>query len=306
MIKTASELLQAPRAAFLSDAPESILRFAVDGIEKGVGVALATLVDVRGGSARAIGSHMAIHQDGTYCGVVSGGCTETAIAAEAVLAISAGNDQFMMLGDGSPFFDIALPCGGGITVSIHVLRHGDCLRHVIRELSARRRTGLVYDPARQSLRKASPDRLTGWVDGCFQTSYRPKTRVCLFGRSIELETTHQVAAAAGYEVCRATADDMLAAGSIDEDSAVAMLFHDLDKELAILEGALTARPFYIGALGSARTHQRRTSALLDRGFAQSDVARIKAPIGLFPKARTAPALALSILADIAAADTSRH
>jgi len=88
---------------------------------------------------------------------------------------------------------------------------------------------------------------------------------------------------------------------IDAQTAVILLSHDLHRELPVLQVALRARPFYIGALGSYRTHQKRTQKLGEIGFAPSDIARIKAPIGIFPKARDARSLALSVLADVAAA-----
>ena len=89
-------------------------------------------------------------------------------------------------------------------------------------------------------------------------------------------------------------------GEIDADTAVALLYHDIDLERTVLQAALAASPFYIGALGSGRTHARRCEALLALGHTREDTDRIRAPIGLFPKARDAGSLALSILSEIAA------
>lgn len=50
-------------------------------------------------------------EDGLSCGLVPGGCVEAAVAAEAIEAIRAGSDRMLVLGDGSKFFDIVLPCG---------------------------------------------------------------------------------------------------------------------------------------------------------------------------------------------------
>ncbi|OBZ93490.1 hypothetical protein ADU59_21835 [Pararhizobium polonicum] len=60
-------------------------------------------------------------------------------------------------------------------------------------------------------------------------------------------------------------------------------------------------PFCIGALGSKRTHERRRETLQKHGYADHDIDRIKAPIGMFGPARDGNALALSILADVSAA-----
>lgn len=114
----------------MTDDAKAILTFAADGAETKYGSALVTLVEIRGGAARALGAQMAVRGDGGYCGYVSGGCTEAAVAAEAVAAINKGTDRYLRLGEGSQFFDIILPCGGGITLAIHVVRDVAPLRQI--------------------------------------------------------------------------------------------------------------------------------------------------------------------------------
>lgn len=298
--------LATPHAEFLTDRSDEILTFAADSFDQGTRVALATLVEIRGGSARALGSHMAIREDGAYCGFVSGGCTEAAVAVDAMDAITKGNDRYMMLGEGSPFFDIVLPCGGGITIAIHVLRDSHAIRTALTGLAKRKRTGLAYDLAKQHLRVSTTPTEHGFKDDVFYTSYLPKTRLVLSGRSIEIETACSLGVAAGYEVHRHEPGEPLPDDMIDQDTAVALLYHDLDRELPILKAALKAKPFYLGALGSTRTHQKRLQALTALGYTTEELAGIKAPIGLFARARTAQALALSVLADIAVAETQAH
>ena len=294
----------APVVAIATDKPANILRYAYDSLLAGMPVALVTLVDIHGGTARSLGAHMAVRADGRYCGFVSGGCTENAVAAEALEALSLGRDRFLKLGEGSPFFDIVLPCGGGINLSIHILRDADPVRQVLFHLASRRPATLTYLPGSQTIEfEGSTKSETGWKDDVFLTSYQPPTRLILCGRSLELATTVQVAQAAGYEVLQIDQpmNSIDFASRIDEYSAVALLFHDLDRELPLLQGALTSKPFYIGALGSRRTHEKRSAALRRIGFGETDIAKIKAPIGLFDKARDASSIALSVLADIAAA-----
>lgn len=298
-----SEDIVAPKMAFMSDDCIDILRFAADSFDCGQGSALVTLVEIRGGAARSLGAQMAVRGDALYCGYVSGGCTEAAIAAEAAAAIGTGFDRYLRLGEGSRFFDIVLPCGGGITVAIHVIRESESLRSTLSRLDSRRRVGLAYDPASQSLAVASFADRSGWQGDRFLTAYRPKPRIVLSGASIEVQMTTRLATASGYDVgCAATTLERMAdVDPIDEDTAVVILHHDLDREIPILKAALAAKPFYIGALGSRTTHERRSNALKRLGYDDSDIARIKAPIGLFPKARDSASLALSVLADIAQA-----
>jgi xanthine dehydrogenase accessory factor len=298
----AAEILPVPAEAFPTDSAVEVLDFAIRAMEAGRQVALCTLVEIRGGSSRSLGAHMAVADDGRYCGYVSGGCTEAAVAAEALQAISKGYDRFVMLGEGSPFFDIVLPCGGGVTVAVHVLRDIRPIRKAIKGLQCRRKTGLSYSPNTQSLSFVSGRADAGWNNETFLTSYRPAVRILLSGRTLEIEIAAKVARAAGYEVLRYDAatgqapDEAL----IDADTAVAILQHDLELEIPVLDAALHAHPFYLGALGSSRTHEKRMQRLRDLGHSQAVIDRIKAPIGLFGRARDVQSLALSVIADIAA------
>ncbi|MVA80440.1 XdhC family protein [Agrobacterium vitis] len=295
-----------PERAFSTDSAIDILRFAVDCLDGGAGVALATLIEIRGGSARALGAHMAIRDDGRYCGFVSGGCIEAAVASEAVDAIGEGADRHVLFGEGSPFFDIVLPCGGGITIAIHVLRHSAPIRTVLDKLQGRIPAGLRYEPSTRALTAIETPKRAGWESGSFVTVYRPKPRIFLSGRSIEVDTTVRIAEAAGYEVYRHDSVNLEPNASlIDADTAVALLHHDIDLEIPVLQAALGAEPFYLGALGSARTHLRRMDRLRDLGYSETDLARIKSPIGIFNRARDSQSLALSVLADLAATRVAR-
>lgn len=293
----------APVRALMTDSPSQILEFAAKALDRGVGAALITLVEIRGGSARALGSQMAVGGDGTFCGFVSGGCTEAAVATEAMNAIRKGCDRLLHLGEGSDFFDVVLPCGGGITLAIHIIRDDRTIRQVAGELQDRRRSALLYDPGGQRLEAISVVNQTGWQNERFAIRYRPPPRLLLFGRSIELETTMRVARAAGYDTRSFDGIEArsFASETIDRDTAIVLLHHDVDLEIPVLKESLLREPFYIGALGSARTHARRSNLLSALGIAKEDIARIRAPIGIFGKARDASALALSVVAEIAAA-----
>ncbi|MGV4796882.1 XdhC family protein [Rhizobium sp. F40D2] len=290
-----------------SDDPAELLRFAIDAHGRGA-AALATLVDIRGGAARTLGSHVVVAADGRFCGYVSGGCVEAAVASEALLAMTEGRDRTVKFGDGSPFFDIVLPCGGGISVAIHVLRDVGAVQHVLDRIGRRRAAGLAYSPERQTLEVIDPPPRACWLEGDFVGVYRPGTRVVLSGQTIEAQTVARLAAVAGYDVLiRGQGEEhRAAADSIDPFTAVVLLHHDLDAEIAILKTALRSPAFYIGALGSTRTHRRRVERLATLAFGQDEIDRIKAPIGMFGPTRDATSLALSVLADIAAARLVAH
>ncbi len=301
MVEVSAPILQTPVRVSSSDDPADLLRFAVDALRGGP-VALATLTEIRGGAARALGSHVVVTADGRFCGYVSGGCVEAAVAAEALLAIAVGRDRVARFGDGSPFLDIILPCGGGISIAIHVLRDPQPLYEVLEKLRQRTAAGLSYLPHGQTLLSTDAPLRTGWVDDQFKISYRPRTRLIVSGQTSEAEAVVRLAEVSSCDVMLVDrfSSSLTDTQIIDPFTAVVLLHHDLDAEAAVLQEALRSPAFYIGALGSTRTHRRRTERLRTQSFAPEDIGRIKAPIGMFGPTRDATSLALSVLADVAA------
>jgi xanthine dehydrogenase accessory factor len=88
---------------------------------------------------------------------------------------------------------------------------------------------------------------------------------------------------------------------LDRYTALAALTHDPKIDDPALEAALKAECFYIGALGSRKTHARRVERLARGGFSEADIARIHAPIGLDIGAVSPAEIAVAILAEIIAA-----
>ncbi|SCB56293.1 xanthine dehydrogenase accessory factor [Rhizobium aethiopicum] len=305
-MKQTALVLPTPVRAVSTDDPREILSFLATVSNDGGEAALATLVEIRGGAARALGSQVAVSADGKYCGYVSGGCVEAAVASEAINAIAEGRDRVIKYGDGSPYFDIVLPCGGGVTIAIHVIRGVGQINGVLDNLESRRAAALRYSPIRQRIDGAEPPARSGWYDEDFVTVYRPRTRVVVSGDTIEAEVVAAVARASGYDVIMRSGLRRDLADAIDEFTAVVMLHHDLEAEEQILGTAMGSAAFYIGALGSTRTHKRRQDRLRDLGWSQFEIDRIKAPIGFFGPTRDANSLALSVLADVAASRLSAY
>ena len=282
--------------AILTDRSADIFGFLHASIINGHRCALVTLVDIIDGASRVLGAHMAVCDDGRYCGFVSGGCVEAAVAREALHAIFEGADRLCRFGKGSSYFDIVLPCGGGIGLAIHVLRNGDTIAAVLGRLARRRSASLAYNPERQQLSLHDGPSPTGWQGGFFVTAYRPDPQILLSGQGIEGRTFASIASSAGIAVSQADAD--LVSSMTDQQTAVVILQHDIDRELPVLRAALRSDAFYIGCLGSRRTHTRRKERLEQEGFSPKQIDRIHAPIGLFGPAREARSVAVSVLAEI--------
>ena len=86
----------------------------------------------------------------------------------------------------------------------------------------------------------------------------------------------------------------------DSRTAVVTLTHDPKLDDPALDRALKSDAFYIGALGSRRTHAARLGRLKALGHTDEAMARIRGPVGLDLEAVTAPEIALSIIAELVA------
>ncbi|HEY4135253.1 MAG TPA: XdhC/CoxI family protein [Alphaproteobacteria bacterium] len=93
-------------------------------------------------------------------------------------------------------------------------------------------------------------------------------------------------------------DEALAAFKLDARSAVVTLTHDPKLDDPALSAALKSDCFFIGALGSRKTHASRLARLTEQGFGEADLARIHGPVGLSIGAVSPAEIAVSILAQL--------
>jgi xanthine dehydrogenase accessory factor len=93
-------------------------------------------------------------------------------------------------------------------------------------------------------------------------------------------------------------DAALGAYGLDTRTAVVTLTHDAKLDDPALDSALRSPVFYIGALGSTRTHAKRVTRLTEAGFTETQIARIDAPIGLDIGAKSPAEIAIAILAEM--------
>jgi xanthine dehydrogenase accessory factor len=99
--------------------------------------------------------------------------------------------------------------------------------------------------------------------------------------------------------------DVLKERPFDAYTAVAALTHDPKIDDHPLQAALEAGCFYVGALGSRKTHGRRVERLLAAGLGEEQIGRIHAPIGLAIGAASPAEIAVSVLAQVIGALRSR-
>ncbi len=102
----------------------------------------------------------------------------------------------------------------------------------------------------------------------------------------------------GIELVDEWPDDAMAALAPDRRTAIVTLTHDPKLDDPALAAALKSDAFYIGSLGSPRTHGKRLERLRQLGFGEADFARIHGPIGLDIGAKSPAEIAVSIMGQI--------
>ncbi|MBL8644724.1 MAG: XdhC family protein [Rhodospirillaceae bacterium] len=152
----------------------------------------------------------------------------------------------------------------------------------------------------------------------FVRVYSPNPRLVVVGAVHIAQSLVPLAQIAGFEVVvidpRAaflTAGKLAGATTIEDwpddgmklvrpdgRTAVVTLTHDPKLDDPALAAALRSPAFYIGALGSRKTHDKRLQRLRGDGFTDSDLARIRGPVGLDINAISPPEIAVSIIAQV--------
>ncbi len=108
-----------------------------------------------------------------------------------------------------------------------------------------------------------------------------------------------------HELVVAWPEDAFERVPLDRDTALVTLAHDERFDVPALAAGLRSDAFYVGAIGSRKTQERRRERLLAEGFTEGDLARIHGPTGLDIGAETPPEQALSILTEALAVRAGR-
>ena len=298
------------------DAPR-ILSFLRDSLTRGERACLVTVTDVTGASVRNPGAHMAVAEDGSFSGSLSGGCIEKAVVGEALKAIEAGMPHRIAYGAGTPIIDIRLPCGGRVDLLFTPLSAPAIVAALIDRLDAREVAVLAL-PTGSEAPQMRDTGVTGWDGDYFLVRHHPPLRLVIAGHGGTVEALVRQASALDIACCVATPDPLiveaLAPGdaqtrlmarlgeplgfALDRWTAATFFFHDHDWETRLIAEALASPAFYTGAMGSHATHEKRLELLRNAGVPDSATARIVAPIGLIPSSRDPETLALSVLAQV--------
>ncbi|AMK20797.1 XdhC/CoxI family protein [Sphingobium sp. TA15] len=281
-------------------------------------VALATVIETWGSAPRRAGSHLVIRDDGIFEGSVSGGCVEGDVIVQALELIAAGGG-FRRLDYGvadAQAWEVGLACGGRISILLQTVDGAHFPPALIERIVDARAQGLPLGLATDLTSGATRENAAPLKEWFFNL-YPPRRRLAIVGAVHIAQLLVPMARLAGYETTVIDPRGMFAAAArfdqpVDENwpdealdrwrpdggSAVVSLTHDPKLDDPALARALNSPAFYIGALGSRKTHAARLERLGAAGFTDKELARIHGPAGL-PIGAAGPAeIAVSILAEM--------
>jgi xanthine dehydrogenase accessory factor len=176
----------------------------------------------------------------------------------------------------------------------------------------------LTDAARAAMIADKPATIETASGPMFLNVFNPPLRMAVVGAVHVTQALAPMAALAGYEVTvidprrafgseqrfpgvdlsNAWPDEAMNEFRPDRRSAVVTLTHDPKLDDPALTVALRSNCFYIGALGSRKTHAARLDRLRQSGFTDNELTRIRGPIGLAIGARSPAEIAVSILAEV--------
>ncbi|MDH5797001.1 MAG: XdhC family protein [Paracoccaceae bacterium] len=310
------------------DIPETALGWHRDG----TGAALATVVETWGSAPRPVGSQLAISGTGKIMGSVSGGCVEGAVVVEAMDALDDGLPRILTFGvSDDEAFAVGLACGGQIRVLVEPVGKAlpeDMLAKICAARAERRALAYVVNTETWERRLAGAEEdavaarfrsdKSGFEDQEFIGIQNPPLRMAVVGAVHIAQPLMIIARLAGYDavlidpretfgaaerfpgekIIHDWPDDALSAHGLDARTAVVTLTHDPKLDDPAIVTALRSEVFYLGCLGSTRTHAKRVSRLTEQGFDDTEISRIHAPVGLDIGAKSPAEIAVAIMAEI--------
>jgi len=301
-----------------------VLRSAEAWRAAGRRVTLGTIVKTWGSAPRPVGALVAIRDDGQVSGSVSGGCVEDdliekvrakAIADEKPSLVTYGvtNEEATRWG---------LPCGGTLQVVLESVSEKSGIAQLLETISKQQlvRRRLEMDSGRVTLAAGTWKDAIEFDGKVLTTLHGPRWRLLLIGGGQLTRYLAEMAKMLDYHVTvidpreeyadgwdvqgvaldRGMPDDVLLKLNLDGHSAVVALTHDpkLD-DMALLE-ALNSPAFYVGAIGSKKNNDARRQRLAEFDLAETEIARLRGPVGLYIGSKTPPEIAIAILAELTA------
>ena len=308
----------------MNSTDQTILSCLLASLTEGEQPWLVTVVATIGSSPRPVGSLVAFRADGSQVGSVSGGCVEEDLIAR-LLAGEFNGPQIYLTDYGVSAEDNekwGLPCGGRLELAIQQLdtKDLDWVKDAHHAMSARRTLSRSVS-LQSGETRISPAEQFAPLEKSGDTlihCFGPRHRLLLVGAGQLAANLSTLALAMDYEVLLADSrewaldqwqgpdvekilglpDDVVREHAADEHCAVITLSHDPRVDDMALMEALDSACWYVGALGSVRTTEKRIQRLSQLGLSNDALARLHAPVGLSIGSKTTMEIAVSIMAQL--------
>ena len=308
----------------MNSTDQNILNCLLASLNQGEKPWLVTVVATIGSSPRPVGSLVAFRADGSQVGSVSGGCVEEDLIAR-LLAGEFDGPQVYLTDYGVSAEDNekwGLPCGGRLELAIQQLDKNDLdwVKDALQALSARQtlRRSVMLASGETRISSAAQFAPLEKSDDTLVHCFGPRHRLLLVGAGQLAANLSTLALAMDYEVVLADSrewaldqwkgpevekilglpDDVVREHAADEHCAVITLSHDPRVDDMALMEALDSACWYVGALGSVRTTEKRLQRLSQLGLSNEALERLHAPVGLSIGSKTPMEIAVSIMAQL--------
>ena len=285
---------------------------------------LCSIVHTLGSAPRPVGSILAVLDNGLQVGSVSGGCVEDDLL-EGLRGGRFSGEQPEVIEYGVSAEEnerLGLPCGGKLVLLLERLKSDDreWLDHLLETIDQRRCMERHLDIRTGSTHLQAVERFTElqYDQERLQHCFGPRMRMLLVGAGQLAQSLAELALAMDYEVlvtdprenslqqwsgpdlqlCAGMPDDVVRDFADDKHSIVITLTHDprID-DMALME-ALTTEAWYVGALGSVKTTEKRLKRLKQLDLTDEQINRLHAPVGLDIGSKTPLEIAVAIMAQL--------
>ncbi|MCV4271306.1 XdhC family protein [Pseudomonas capsici] len=295
-------------------------------LEQGRGVWLCTVLSTFGSAPRGPGAMLVALAQGGSCGSLSGGCVEEDFLERLGRHEFEPHSQIIRYGEGGFTPNLQLPCGGVLDVLVEYFE-ADCSgreyfarleqalhgRHlIVRRVTLGTRDAhlenadmecapVVVEHEQVLLRVGAVRRLliaglSPVAEFCASFAVALGYEVIVCDPRVEVTSTFQMSGVALFEMLPAA---YISQGGCHASTAVVALTHDPRLDDLTLMEAVRTPAFYIGAMGSRRTSEKRLERVRRIGGLDDEgINRIHAPIGLNLGSKTPAEIALAVMADI--------
>lgn len=309
----------------------AVLEAVLGDLERDKSVYLGTVLQTWGASPRPVGSLFAYcPATDTTVGSISGGCIEDDLLGELSVCEVFTTPQRRRYGDSAEQRKrLQLPCGGTLEILLQYVdstaktkaHYRSLVTALVKRQRITRRVDLLSGES--SIHLADNTVGIHEVKGSVEHTLGPQDRLLILGageiarylipiassldfsvslcdprpdylaRNLFLDRTGN-----DYQCLDSPPDDLVREQFNDNYCAIVAVAHDPRVDDLALIAALQGEAFYIGAMGSQRSSEKRLNRLEALGFDQSQLQRIHAPIGLSVASKTPPEIAVSIAAQL--------